>query len=436
MIDSFVKDIEPSLMKWRRDFHRKPELGFTEYLTTYLIGKELLNLGFTIYIGQDALVSNERMGVPDQEILLQQQERAKAEGVEESWLEKMQGGHTGLAARFDTGKPGPHMAFRFDIDALPIKETSQGTHLPNQKGFRSHYEHVMHACGHDGHTAIGLGVAAFLSACQENLCGTFTLLFQPGEEGGRGAMAMVDKGWLDDVDYFASGHIGIRHSNVGVVSATTNSFLASTKLNVTYRGKAAHAGLEPEKGKNALLAAAAATLHLYSIPRHSGGKTRINVGKLHGGSGRNIVADEAKLEIETRGETTAINHYMVEEAMRILHASGELYGVETEIETVGNTVEADCDQEWIQWLSEVAGQSSYITEVNEAMPLNASEDVTFMINRVREHGGKATYMVFGTPIIEGHHHAAFDYDEDVMSVGVAAFAQIICKFTQQKEVTG
>ncbi|MDT9026496.1 amidohydrolase [Rossellomorea yichunensis] len=433
-VEHFINEISPSLTAFRRTFHQKPELGFTEYVTTYLIGKELINLGFTIHLGKDALESTERMGVPSPNDLTKQEELAIKEGVEKSWLDKMKGGHTGLAATFDTGKPGPHTAFRFDIDALPIKESDDPDHhLPTKEGFRSQYESVMHACGHDGHAAIGLGVASFLSAYKDQLSGRFTLLFQPAEEGGRGAKAMVKKGWLENVDYFASGHIGIRDTKLGRVYATTNSFLASSKINVTYKGKAAHAGLEPEKGKNSLLAAAAASLHLYNIPRHSDGATRINVGKLQGGAGRNIIADEAHLEMETRGETTAINRYMQKEALRILQASGNLYGVETGIDVVGETVEAACNPEWIQWLKEVGEESPFISEIHDGLPLKASEDVTYMMNEVQNQGGKSTFMVFGTGLKNGHHHHQFDFEEGVLTVAVDAFARLILKLSHQKE---
>lgn len=432
-IEQFIEELVPSLMGYRRIFHQKPELGFTEYVTTYLIGKELTNLGFTIHLGKDALESEERMGVPSKDYLNLQEARALKEGVEENWLDQMKEGHTGLAATLDTGKPGPHMAFRFDIDALPIKESSNTEHIPARENFPSCHDDVMHACGHDGHAAIGLGVATFLSVYQDHLSGKFTLLFQPAEEGGRGAKAMVKKGWLDHVDYFASGHIGIQDTKLGRVYATTHSFLASSKINVTYKGKAAHAGLEPEKGKNALLAAAAASLHLYSIPRHSDGATRINVGKLQAGTGRNIIADEAHLEVETRGETTAINQYMLKEALRILQASGDLYGVETEIDVVGETMEAECNKEWIQWLKEAAITSPFISEVHDALPLKASEDVTYMINKVQKQGGSATFMVFGTELQNGHHHHQFDFEEGVLQVAVDAFARLILKLSQQKE---
>lgn len=427
-LDAFLEELSPRLVEFRRAFHQKPELGFTEYVTTYLIGKELQDLGFTIHLGKNALVSEERMGVPSEDLLLQQEEWAKCEGVEEDWLVRMQGGHTGLVATLDTGRPGPKMAFRFDIDALPIKESDESEeHFPTAKGFRSRKEGVMHACGHDGHAAIGLGVAAFLSAYQNELNGSFTLLFQPAEEGGRGSKAMVKKGWLSDVDYFASGHIGIRDSRLGTVTASTHSFLASSKLNVKYSGKAAHAGLEPEKGRNALLAAASASLHLYGIPRHSEGATRVNVGRLEAGTGRNIIADEAHLEIETRGETTALNQYMLNEAERIIMASAGLHDVGAVIDKVGNTVEAACDHEWFEWMSEICKESSRITEVQESMPLKASEDVTYMINEVQRNGGKATFMIFGTPLKVGHHHKRFDFEEDVLTIAVDAFARLILK---------
>ena len=124
---------------------------------------------------------------------------------------------------------------------------------------------------------------------------------------------------------------------------------------------------------------------------------------------------------------------MLKEALRILQASGDLYGVETEINLVGETVEAQCNEEWIQWLEEIKDESPYLSEVLNTIPLKASEDVTYMINEVQNQGGSATFMVFGTALKNGHHHHEFDFEEDVLQVAVDAFARLILKRSQQTE---
>ncbi|WP_339145532.1 MULTISPECIES: amidohydrolase [unclassified Sutcliffiella] len=434
-VSEFVNNLADSLVSWRRKLHQYPELGWTEYQTTYLIGSELVKLGYEIFVGKEALVTEERMGVPVSETLLAAEEKARNQGVPEAWLSKMKDGHTGLVAKLDTGKPGKQITLRFDIDALPIAENKEGIadHFPALHGFQSHYPNIMHACGHDGHAAIGLGVATFLSAHQEELTGSFTLLFQPAEEGSRGARSMVEKGWLDDTDVFLSGHIGISPMQVGEVVASAGGFLATSKLDVMFTGKSAHAGVEPQEGRNALLAAATASLHLHAIPRHSGGETRINVGTLHAGSGRNVIPDHATMSLETRGETSNLNQYMEDEAIRIIQHAATLHGVEADIQVVGKGVEAASETGWKEFLEAAISRSDRVIKVRETLPLKASEDVTYMLNHVRERGGKATYFIFGTPLAAGHHHPLFDYEEKVLEVAVDVYVSSILSLLLEED---
>ncbi|EGL81754.1 amidohydrolase [Caldalkalibacillus thermarum TA2.A1] len=425
----FFQEIESKLLRWRRDLHQYPEVGWTEYRTTYWLGQELVQLGYKLSVGKEALVSKARMGVPEPEVLKQAENRALAEGVPLEWIKRMEGGHTGLVACWETGRPGPHFAFRFDIDALPIDEGKEDGHFPYQEGFRSRYRGQMHACAHDGHAAIGLGLASWIACFNKVLNGSYTLLFQPAEEGSRGAKAMVEKGWLDDVDYFVAGHIGLQPLNIGDVVATTSGFLATSKLNVFFHGKAAHAGVEPEQGKNALLAAATAALHLQAIPRHSQGATRLNVGKLVAGKGRNIIPDQAFMEIETRGETTELNRYMVREAKRIIQAAAHMYDVQLEIVEVGEGLGGESDKEWVDIVQKACRNAIYVQHVLPHLQAGGSEDATYMMRRVQERGGKATYMVFGTPLPAGHHHPCFDFDERVLMVAVETLGRCILQLT-------
>lgn len=424
-IISYIESLTPYLIEKRRELHEYPELAWTEYVTTYKIADELEGLGFELYVGKEALASGERLGVPGESDILIEETRAR-EYVPEAWLDKMAGGHTGLVAILDTGRPGKHIALRFDIDGLPISEAVDSNHHPYKNNFNSKRTGYMHACGHDGHMAIGIGVAHLVSHFKELLSGKITILYQPGEEGGRGAKPMVEKGWLDSVHYFLSGHIGIHSLSVGQISATTTRFLASTKINVNFIGESAHSGLEPNAGKNALLAAAAASLHLNGIARHGDGATRINVGRLEAGTARNIIADHATMELETRGETTEINEgFMVKEALRMIKASASMYDVKAEIDVVGTAPSAECSQEWIGIIRKSCATSKSVTKVLPSLPLGASEDVTMMIERVKNRDGIGTYMIFGTPITAGHHHPYFDFDEKVIPVAVEAIYLII-----------
>lgn len=134
----------------------------------------------------------------------------------------------------------------------------------------------------------------------------------------RGAHAMVESGIVDDVDYMLGAHFGFKMRKTGTVACNVTGFLATSKYDARFQGVPAHAGAAPEQGKNALLAAACATLNLHAISRHSAGASRINVGRLDAGSGRNVIGDKALLCLETRGATSEINAFMETEAQRII----------------------------------------------------------------------------------------------------------------------
>lgn len=419
------------LVKLRRDFHKHPESGWIEYRTSSIIADLLSTYGYQVYVGENVCKSESRMGVPDKKSLEKHYSRALADGAKRKWLEKMENGHTGVVGVLKSEMPGPVIALRFDIDSLNLKESDEKTHIPTNEGFSSIYDDMMHACGHDGHAAIGLGVAKQLMEQKENLIGEIRLLFQPAEEGCRGAKSMVDNGWLNGVDYFFSGHIAFQSFQIGEIVAAVGGFLATTKLDVVYSGKASHAGDKPETGKNALLAAAAASLHLHAIPRHSSGKTRINVGKLEAGRGRNIIPDQATMMIETRGETTEINEYMKQETIRIIENSAKIYDVNCKWSIVGEAPGAQSDQELMEQLSKKIKMVDGVKSIIISKDLNASEDVVYMMNKVQAQGGKASYLLFGSPLTAGHHETNFDFDERVLPIGVNVFEAIVLNFLKQ-----
>ena len=122
-----------------------------------------------------------------------------------------------------------------------------------------------------------------------NIRGDIRLLFQPAEEGLRGAAAMIAAGALDGVDFFMGGHLGVQASKLGEIIPGYRNILASVKIDATFRGKSAHAAISPQVGRNALLAACVATQNLLALPRHGEGETRVNVGSLSGGEARNAI---------------------------------------------------------------------------------------------------------------------------------------------------
>ncbi len=360
--------IQEKLVEFRRDFHKHPETAWLEMRTSAIIAEELTRLGYKVLTGKAVCREGSRLSVPGNDILEEHYRRVKAEATIERKMDggnedgmpeyidylngEMAEGYTGVVGILDCGE-GPVAALRFDIDALPMEEDTSEKHRPAREGFASANHGMMHACGHDCHAAIGLGTARILASVRGQLHGTVKLLFQPGEEGVRGANAMVEAGHLDGVDYFAGTHVAPDNSaDDGDITPGTYGSLATCKYDVYFRGKSAHAGGFPEMGRNAVLAAAHAVVGLAGISRHSGGITRVNVGSIRGGTSSNVVADEAVISMEVRGETTEVNAYMEERAIEICRAAAMMEGCTCEMELMGHAPSQTSD---ILFIERIAG---------------------------------------------------------------------------------
>ncbi|WP_424236737.1 amidohydrolase [Bhargavaea ginsengi] len=412
------EELKQALVSRRRDLHQYPEQGFLEMRTASIVAAELLELGFDIRTGLDVMKPDAVMGKPSEEVTSAHYHWAKENGADPSTIERFKNGFTGIVADWKTGKDGPVTAFRVDMDALPILESDAADHVPAAEGFRSLNEGSMHACGHDAHTSIGLGLARLIAENPDSLRGTIRLIFQPAEEGTRGSRSMAEAGVVDGVDHFIATHVGTGVPHRTFVAAS-NGFLATSKIDVTFKGIASHAGAKPEEGKNALLAAASAALNLQAISRHSGGTTRINVGELHAGSGRNVIADRAVMKVETRGENAQLNAFVKERAESVIRGSALMYGVDVRFETVGEAIDCNCSPDLAEQLAEAAPESPYIDHVVlEDTSSAGSEDATYFMERVIRNGGKATYCIVGTNLAAGHHNEKFDINEETMFAGV------------------
>lgn len=427
---SYLLELEQELIALRRDLHKHPESGWTEFYTTARIVDELEALGLSVQYGPSIHVREKMFGFPKAERLHECFARAAKDSSRPDIVRALEGGFTGCAALIKGALPGPKLAFRFDIDANDLTETEDETHLPCRLGFRSGYAGCMHACGHDAHAAIGVGLAKLLVRERARLRGSVLLLFQPGEEGLRGAASMTASGLLSDCDYLFSAHVGLfPDKELGTVVASAHGFLASTKFDVAYTGKAVHAAAAPEKGRNALAAAATAALHMLAIPPHHEGITRINVGTLHAGSGRNVIPAHAELAVETRGESTQLDEYMHQTARRICLSAGEMYGCDCEIKLMGSAGTADCDEALVSRIIPLLAKVDGVTDVLPDVNFGAGEDVTTMMREVQSHGGQATEMVLCMPLKAAHHNEHFDIDERVILLGVKVFASIALALT-------
>lgn len=430
-----MNSLAKQLISWRRNLHAHPELGWHEYRTAASVCDVLSTLpGCTLRVGPDAVSAAAALGAPSPAECAAARAEAIADGANPRWVDAMGDGLTGVVAEWTFPRPGPTIAFRVDMDALPVTEAKMSTHAPQHGGFASHHDGRMHACGHDGHTAIGLGLASLVSrrAEKENWGGRLRLIFQPAEEDCSGAAPMVAAGAVDGVDYFIAGHLGTTAAETGLVSCGTEGFLATTKMDIVLRGVAAHAGIKPHVGRNALLAAASLTMQLHAITRHGDGDSRVNVGVLVAGTGRNVIADHARLELEVRGTTTEINEFMTAEARRMIDAVAVAHGVTAETRIIGVAQSATCDPELKRIVREAAESLPQTRKVVDSLVLGASEDATFFMNAVQARGGKATYLLIGSALAAGHHHPAFDFEESALLHGVELYAAIASRLLSAK----
>ncbi|MCX5733941.1 MAG: amidohydrolase [candidate division NC10 bacterium] len=408
----------------RRDFHKHAEAAWTEFRTASIVAKTLQGLGFRALVGEEVVDGSAMMGVPASAELERQVERALAQGGDKGWVEQMRGGKTGVVGVMKFAKPGPTVALRVDMDANDLVESDDPKHRPAREGFASVNKGAMHACGHDGHTAMGLGVAEVLAGLKDQLAGTIKLIFQPAEEGVRGAKAMMARGVVDDVKYIVGAHLGVNLKKTGQVACRTEGFLATTKFDAVFTGVPAHAGGAPETGRNALLAAATATLSLHAISRHSQGASRVNVGVMQGGTGRNVIPANAIIKVETRGATTAINEYVYAEAVRIVEAAAAMQGVKVLLQLMGGAAGCDNDPALVERIRQVAERQRLFSEILPAGNIGGSEDCTYFMERVQKNGGQAAFVMIGTELAAGHHDCFFDFNEDALVPGIALLSGV------------
>jgi aminobenzoyl-glutamate utilization protein A len=421
-MDRILKKIEPQLIADRRDFHQYAEAGWTEFRTSSLIARRLTELGLDVRVGPDVVAADARMGLPEEEALASHWRRAEAQGGDPVFLEQVRGGFTGAVGTVGSGD-GPVIGLRFDIDALDLQESDEPSHRPAAEGFASVNDGVSHACGHDGHAAIGLAVAEVLVRLQDAIKGTVRLIFQPAEEGVRGAESMVAAGVVDDVDAMLALHV---YSGwpTGQLTPGQSGFLATRKFDAWFEGQAAHAGGGPHRGKNAMLAAATAVLNLHAIPRHREGTSRVNVGRLNAGMGRNVICPNAHLVIETRGETSAIDAMMYERAVRILEGAAAMYDCALTLREMGRAESAASDAALADRVADVAtGLKGYALRTPERS--GGSEDYTVMMRRVQAGGGLATNIGFGADLGGfGHHTPRFDFDEGALRMAASLLSHV------------
>ena len=412
------------LISIRRELHQFPEEGWTEFCTTAFIVQHLRELGYEVLMGEKVISRKDCLG-RDPKLVAQAIETAKARGVSQELLDEMQE-LTGCVAVLDTGRPGPTVALRFDIDCNNVTENPSDEHRASKEGWASKRPGLMHACGHDSHISSGLAIARWAMEHKNQLNGKLKIVFQPAEEGVRGAAAVAASGIVDDCDYFLSSHIAMMAKSGEIITSPVG-FLCTTKYDITFKGRPAHAGIEPNAGRNALAAACHCVTQLLGIPRHGAGMTRVNVGKITAGEGRNVIPVNAKLVMEVRGETGEINQFMASETENIVEGVAKGFSVEYHIEKMGEAVDLFNDKELVDMLDDVCAHTEGVNKVLHEVNFGGSEDATILARRVQAHGGKAAYFVLGSDRTGGHHTSDFDIDENSLDIGVNIYSQMLTR---------
>ena len=399
----------------RRRFHAHAEPGFLEYRTAAVILAELAERGVRATTGADAIDVGRIALPPTQAEKDEWGRRAVEAGTAPDDVAYFQEHGTAIIAELDGNRDGPTWGLRVDIDALPVDEETDAGHAPVAGGFRSTTP-FMHACGHDGHAAIGLALADRLR--DGDFPGRVRIMFQPAEEGVRGAQPMIDAGVTRGVDRMLAVHLGGDLPTGTVVGGVTDA-MATTKWTARFEGEAAHAAASPEKGRHALAAAAQATLAILGLTRFAAADTRVNVGTFHADGSANIIPALATITYETRSTSNAVLEDLNRRAEAAVQGAAQMYGVEAVTKAYGRAALSQPDD---ALLDDVARAAGGVQAISAFTPKGASgggsDDAHLLIRDVQEAGGLGTYIFVGASNTAPHHHRRFDIDEDALVIAV------------------
>lgn len=409
------------LVALRRDVHAHPEPAFLEIRTAALVLREISEVCDSVVTGAEAMRATGIAGYPGAVHLGRAAAAAVAAGADPGVASMLAREGTAVVGHLTGDREGPLWAFRFDIDALPIAESADGGHLPAALGFRSR-NGMMHACAHDAHTAVGVALAHRLA--DRRFPGRVRLLFQPAEEGSRGAAAMIAAGAAGGVDRFVALHLG-NGLPTGTVVGGAQGLLATSKLGAAFHGVAAHAGSAPHQGRNALVAAALATMQLLALPPFPGGRSRVNVGTLHAGVATNVVPYEAELTCEVRSADEDVVEELERRARVALRAAADMCEVTVSVRRTARSLTMRPDDELVDAVVRAAVRACGEDLVRRHWTLSASDDASLWAREVQRRGGTATFALVGGGNAAPHHHPRFDIDEAAMAVAVDVLEELV-----------
>mmetsp|Transcript_101214 Transcript_101214/g.198642 ORF Transcript_101214/g.198642 Transcript_101214/m.198642 type:complete len:413 (-) Transcript_101214:145-1383(-) len=382
-----VYSLAPEMIENRRWFHAHPELSFQEFKTAAKIVEILRSYGI--------------------------------EEITECV------GKTGIVALIRGGEPGPCIALRADIDALPLQETAD-------IDYRSKHDGVMHACGHDGHITGLLAAAKILNAEKDKMRGVVKLLFQPAEEGYAGALEMIKDGCLEDgrmgprVDSIYGLHLW-SYMNLGTIGCQPGPVMASSdKFVINVKGKGGH-GAAPQGTVDAIVEAAAVVTALQTIvsrnkdPLESG---VVTCGTIKGGYGYNIIADHVEI-VGTARTFSAQTQDLVKSRMKCICCGvAQTYGGDIDVDYIyGYPATVNSYPECNAVVNKAS--AAIVGEARTAQPQKTmgAEDFSYFL---QERPGCFFFVGAALPGEKRpHHKSVFDFDERALFVGASIFVQII-----------
>lgn len=378
-----VETYKEQILAWRREIHSCPEIAREEIKTGDMVAKALESFGIEVT-------------------------RVAKTGV----LGLLKGGH-----------PGKTVALRADMDALAIVEATEVPYKSKIKG-------AMHACGHDGHTAMLLGAAKILSQRRQDIYGSIKFIFQPAEEIGIGALALIDDGVMDGVEAILGMHLWPDLPS-GKVSLVPGPRMASAdRVTITVKGKAGH-GSMPHQGIDAILAASAIIMNLQSISSREIAPLEpsvVTIGKLAGGTSWNITCDEVNLEGTTRCFSHEVRKLFPSAIERIIKSTAASFRAQAEMEyipiappLINNAI--------IARIAAASLQKLYGEDIfGDIEKVMGGEDFAYLCEKTP---GAMAFIGCGNKAKQTDyplHNEKFNIDEDVLPVGAALHAQFALDF--------
>lgn len=377
-----AEELFPYTQSLRRDFHMHPELGFQEVRTGGIVAKELEALGIEV-----------------------------TRGV----------GKTGVVGLLEGSKPGPTLLLRFDMDALPITEETGAEYASQNPG-------VMHACGHDGHTAIGLTVARMLHAHRDELAGTIKFCFQPSEEGPNGEevggnMLMIQDGVLESpkVDMSLALHLW-NEKPLGWLGIAAKPTMAGADIfSIKITGRGGH-GAIPDRAIDPIVAAANMVNALQTVVSRNVppiDTAVVSVTNIHGGTAFNVIPQEVRLEGTLRTFDTGVRKRVMARLEQIARGVGEGLGCQVEVEIKRITPALVNNASLASSVQETARRILPEADLDAGYQTMTAEDMAYMQEKV-----PGCFFFVGSNdasrhLDYGHHHPKFDFDEEALIRGAA-----------------